>query len=561
MQKFRPQLSDSENVQLNAMAVMDFSTFNETDVREIFIRPLLSLLGYQKDRDYSVNTAADFRLSEPFLRIGRQSIELDYLNAVRKQNFWLIEAKNGSAGRDGRISDEDVCQGYFYALHQSVNCRYFVVCNGWLFNLYDRDTLDSNLTPLLTIKNSELPVRFLEIDAVLGSTQIQSHVKTRLINEIERVLSAEVSLERLEEFVQAVKGASNRAQPKALENFRINYRRERTERERSFAQILEDTQAHQIVDTFFTSSSVMGDVARVSEALVDKVIATSGGHHFLLFERIFLNQLRPVTHNFYINSIHFLLRLVDRGIENVDYYKNGNKVTARSMLHQYLWWVFTRFEDRQDIRILTLFEGVYSRTLKRFLIMVREPRIHIEASVAFDRFFLPEEKVAAGSLCPAATLITLIQGATMRACGEMLIKFYDEENRSFKAALAEQELRNLTVASDRFLEVTEADYVRVRRELGTPWSETQFLDGLFANWDRVIAATVEALTPRDEIVRQLPPRLKKQISYVLSLGVAGGFGFEKKYLVKTRPLAEPKDQISEFFSTSYKANPDAFEDF
>lgn len=79
---------------------------------------------------------------------------------------------------------------------------------------------------------------------------------------------------------------------------------------------------------------------------------------------------------------------------------------------------------------------------------------------AFERFVLPEEKVAAGSLCPTEILINLVQGATMRACGEMLVQFYDEEKRYFKGALAEQELQNVMAASARFLQSTETDYVQ-----------------------------------------------------------------------------------------------------
>lgn len=563
MQKFRPPLSNSELAHLSTLAGLDFSTSSETDVREIYIRPLLTLLGYQKDRDYSVSTKESFKLAEPFLRIGRDRIKLDYLNAVRKQNFWLIEAKDGSAGRVATIRDEDVCQAYFYALHQSVNCRYFVVCNGWLFNLYDRDTLDAGLTPLLTVKSSELAARFLEIDALIGATQVQSHVKRRLIDEVERVLSAEVSLERLEEFVQAVKNASDRVRPKVLENFRVNYRREATDREQSFAQILQQMRADQIVDTFFLTLTSVGDIGKVSEALVDKVIATSGSHHLLLFDKVLLNTLRPVSYFFYINGIHFLLRLVDKGIENVDYYENGKRAAVRDLLHQYLWWVLTRFEDREDIRMLTLFEGVYSRTLKRALIMLRAPRVSIEESVEMERFFLPEEKVAAGSVCPAAVLISLVQGATIRACGEMIGKFYDDKKRGFKIALAEQDLQNLIVASDQFLQRTESDYIRIRQELGSDWSELLFLDELFGKCDPVIAATMEMLTAREDTVRQLPSNIKKQISHVLSIGVAGGTGmnFEKKYSVKTRRFSETQYPTAEFFSRNYRANPAAYEEF
>ena len=187
---------------------------------------------------------------------------------------------------------------------------------------------------------------------------------------------------------------------------------------------------------------------------------------------------------------------MDRGIETVDYSEKGEKLPVRELLHRYLWWVLTRFEDRPDIRILTLFESVYSRALKRLFIMLPVQRGSIEQAVAFERFVLPEEKVSAGALCPARILIEIVQGTTMRACGEMLAQFYDEEKRRFKVALAEQELRNVIATSAQFLQSTEADYLRIRSELGTSWSETQFLDSLFVGWDRVIAATMEMLTPR-----------------------------------------------------------------
>jgi hypothetical protein len=145
----------------------------------------------------------------------------------------------------------------------------------------------------------------------------------------------------------------------------------------------------------------------------------------------------------------------------------------------------------------------------------------------------------------------------------MLAQFYDEKNRHFKVALAEQELQNVMAASAQFLQSTETDYLRIRSELGTSWSETQFLDSLFAGWDRVIAATMEMLTPREATVKHLPMKLKKQISYVLSIGVAGGFGegFSKKYAVKTQQLPEREKLISEFFSAGYKTNSEAFEEF
>lgn len=61
----------------------DFSTYNETDVRENFIAPLLKLLGYGKNTVNNVLTEKSLKLKEPFQRIGRKNIRIDYIPTVR----------------------------------------------------------------------------------------------------------------------------------------------------------------------------------------------------------------------------------------------------------------------------------------------------------------------------------------------------------------------------------------------------------------------------------------------------------------------------------------------
>jgi len=195
--------------------------------------------------------------------------------------------------------------------------------------------------------------------------------------------------------------------------------------------------------------------------------------------------------------------------------------------------------------------------------LMRESRLSIEASVAFDKFIQPEERIAARAFSPAATMLTLVQAATHRGCAEMLDKFYDSSTRNFKYALAEQELNHLTLASNDLLSRTAADYIRIRQELGPEWSELLFLDELFSSWDPIIAATMEMLSPRTNVVRQLPSRIKKQIAHVLSIGVAGGTGmkFQEAYSVPRHPIPGEPDLTAQFFSPSYHATPDQNEEF
>lgn len=48
MYKYRKPLEVHEIEKLQELSQLDFSTMNETDVREEYITPLLTLLGYKK---------------------------------------------------------------------------------------------------------------------------------------------------------------------------------------------------------------------------------------------------------------------------------------------------------------------------------------------------------------------------------------------------------------------------------------------------------------------------------------------------------------------------------
>jgi hypothetical protein len=106
--------------------------YNESDVREEVIAPLLRRLGY---RSGSANNI----IREQFLRYPRLSLGLrnpkkdpelrgkaDYILEVDKRHRWVIEAK----GAEVTISDNDIEQAWTYANHPEVRALYFVLCNG-----------------------------------------------------------------------------------------------------------------------------------------------------------------------------------------------------------------------------------------------------------------------------------------------------------------------------------------------------------------------------------------------------------------------------------------------
>src|SRR4051794_1182111 len=75
---------------------LDFHNWNEADIREEFIAPLLKNLGYSKKTVNDVIREKSLDLSTPYHRIGRKKISIDYIPTIRLKSFWIIEAKPGN---------------------------------------------------------------------------------------------------------------------------------------------------------------------------------------------------------------------------------------------------------------------------------------------------------------------------------------------------------------------------------------------------------------------------------------------------------------------------------
>lgn len=232
---------------LQKLANFDFSNWNETDVREDYVKPLLNLLGYEKDTDYDVNREGHHILQKPFLMIGRKNIKIDYELVVRSQKFWIIEAKAGK----NDIKDEDISQAYYYAIHPEVGATYFAVTNGRDFKLFDVREIDEGYRPVLEIKIEDLPNRFNYLKRIIGAKEILKHLKTRTLSDIEKIFSAEILEENPEDFVKQVESKAKQAKPKVLENWKPVYRKVRDEKKDECVQILRDLTPKEIIDSTF----------------------------------------------------------------------------------------------------------------------------------------------------------------------------------------------------------------------------------------------------------------------------------------------------------------------
>lgn len=107
--------------------------FKEDSVREAIIVPMLHALGYRNE-----HIKRSHHLKHPFLRTGSKNrrVELipDYAFFTEGRFAWVLDAK--SPGEDV-LDPGHVSQVYSYAAHPEVRAKYFALCNGREFVLYN----------------------------------------------------------------------------------------------------------------------------------------------------------------------------------------------------------------------------------------------------------------------------------------------------------------------------------------------------------------------------------------------------------------------------------------
>jgi len=117
---------------------IDFESFNETDVREEVIAPLIKELGYRTGSENNIIREQSLRY--PKKSLGRKDPKkdpllrgkADYICVAGEKVRWVIEAK--PPGVD--IDRDCIEQAYSYANHPEVRAVYFCVCNGIELRIY-----------------------------------------------------------------------------------------------------------------------------------------------------------------------------------------------------------------------------------------------------------------------------------------------------------------------------------------------------------------------------------------------------------------------------------------
>lgn len=159
----------------NLFGTYNLEAMNETDVREIIVRPLLHALGYQQGTDANILTEKTLRYSKIFL--GRKNPDkdpdlvgrADYICEVISFGRWVVEAKSPSH----ELTVDDAHQAHTYAAHPEIGAIFSLLTNGREFKLYRISEPD---LPIFSWQTEETEQYLMNITNLLGPEAIKQRV-------------------------------------------------------------------------------------------------------------------------------------------------------------------------------------------------------------------------------------------------------------------------------------------------------------------------------------------------------------------------------------------------
>lgn len=150
----------------------NLEAMNETDVREIIVRPFLHQLGYRQGTDANILSEKALRYSKVFL--GRKNAKndpdlsgrADYICDVVSFGRWTVEVK--SPRQD--LTIDDAHQAHTYAAHPEIGAIFSLLTNGHEFRLY---RFSAPEVPIFTWNVEETEKYLMNIENLLSPEAIK----------------------------------------------------------------------------------------------------------------------------------------------------------------------------------------------------------------------------------------------------------------------------------------------------------------------------------------------------------------------------------------------------
>ncbi len=298
-----------ETAFLRRWATIDFSSWNETEVREEFVIQLLHLLGYRKGTSHDIEMEKSLALSEPYHQVGRKRVVLDYAPSLRLRYFWIIEAKPGN---EKPMQFKDLLQAHLYAVHPEVQARFIVLCNGYELRVYDAVTVEKFDDALLVVNQQNCLQKYADLREMLGAETMLEFQRNRLLDMARKTLDVEVDIDAFRKF----KSEAQRMLRDGEAKVKANARELRSQR---FSQWHEEEQ-RELKDASLEVLFVRMDIPEDGrlppvEEYVRRVVAADPAERQRLVDKLAMHY-RGRPHNIFRGlAVHALARLVEEGVQ------------------------------------------------------------------------------------------------------------------------------------------------------------------------------------------------------------------------------------------------------
>lgn len=423
--------------ELARLQTLDVSSYSEADVRAEIIDPVLKILGYQKQTPFSAKR-------EKNLKILDKDVYIDYSMIVLEENFWIIEAKRVKR-KDLKFIDTEVVQALQYASHPDINAALLVLCDGRLFEIYDRE--ESLVTPVARVEVSRLVEDFDMLRAYLAPWQAWFFQKRRVLRLMDKVLSREMNMKRLEEFRYDVNRRLIDKRMVVVQNFRKMSNWE-AESQNSTAY-LKAADTRELVDLHFFLGHSIGDIGTISSTLVER--ARPGA--FEILYAIFPDQPRDTNDHYWANALHFLLSL-EASAKDVSWFPSflgqmhGGKATeaAKRLIELCL----STFDNDPARKLVLQYSAAVRRVAKIMMITFPGGLAGGKAMHHFVRGTVAELDIAQFLSSPEGHSLRQLDTMQMRQTARF-IQDCQDDHENFVEAVARQKLKEIWQAERALL--------------------------------------------------------------------------------------------------------------
>ncbi|HDR4442758.1 type I restriction enzyme HsdR N-terminal domain-containing protein [Bacillus cereus group sp. BceL101] len=296
----------------------DFLDWNESDIREEFIAPLLKELGYGKGTVNNVVREKSLKLSTPYHRVGRSRVQIDYIPTIRLKSFWIIEAKPGNK-KDMDMGD--LLQAHLYAVHPEVQARFIVLTNGWEIRVYDALNVTSwEDYIVLCNKDSEL-IDLKKLFQILNSKDMLRFLRTQIMHQIENSFAVELDQSELNHFFTSLNRKEYDLKKQIEDNARDFQRKAWRKEEDKYQSELQKLP----IDSLLVRMDIPTDsTIQTSNEYVRRVLAADEVERVILIDKLAM-RWRGRSHNvFKIHSLRVLLELLKKNVEiKPSFYQHG----------------------------------------------------------------------------------------------------------------------------------------------------------------------------------------------------------------------------------------------